>query len=114
LVVTNHHVGADSLQKLSTRAHNYLRDGYLARTRDRELRCPDMELNVLTAITDVTDRVNSAVKPGMSPAKAASARRAVLNDIESEAAKKSGLKPQVVTLYQGGAYHLYLYKRYTD
>jgi hypothetical protein len=114
LLVTNHHVGADSLQKLSTRAHNYLRDGYLARTRDRELRCSDMELNVLMDITDVTTQVDSAVKPGMSPAKAAAARRAVLNDIEAEAAKRSGLKPQVVTLYQGGQYHLYLFKKYTD
>src|SRR6516165_3669640 len=53
LVVTNHHVGADCLQKLSPKDRDYYRDGYLARTRAEELRCPDLELNVLWSIEDV-------------------------------------------------------------
>jgi hypothetical protein len=114
LVVTNHHVGADSLQKLSPPGKSYYRDGYYAKSRDQELRCPDLELNVLQAIDDVTAAVNAAVKPGMSPAEAVAARRAVIARIEKDAHKETGLRCDVVTLFQGGAYNLYRYKKYTD
>src|SRR6266436_7382493 len=77
LVVTNHHVGADSLQKLSPPDKDYYRDGYSARSRAEELKCPDLELNVLMSIEDVTQRVNAAVKPEMPPDRAFAARRAV-------------------------------------
>ena len=102
LIVTNHHIGADCLQKLSPRDRDYLRDGYSAPTRDKELRCPDLELNVLQSIEDVTARVQSAVKPGLSPAQAFAARRAVMADIEKESLDRTGLRSDVVTLYQGG------------
>src|SRR4051794_261914 len=68
LVMTNHHVGADMLQKISTTQKDYYKDGFLARTRDEEVRAPDLELNVLVAIEDVTDRVLAAVKPGSDDA----------------------------------------------
>src|SRR6266540_146632 len=70
LVMSNHHVGADCLQKLGDKEHNYYRDGFHARTRDQEKRCHDLELNVLMSIEDVTDRVNAAVKSDLSPEKA--------------------------------------------
>jgi hypothetical protein len=114
LVMTNHHVGADCLQKMGDKDHNYYRDGFHARTRDEERRCHDLELNVLMSIEDVTDRVNAAVKPGMPPDKAFAARRAVMAEIEKESTDKTGLRSDVVTLYQGGQYHLYRYKKYTD
>jgi hypothetical protein len=114
LVMTNHHVGADCLQKISTPGKNYLETGFHARTRAEEAKCPDLELNVLQSIEDVTARVQAAVKPGMTPAEAHQARRAVMNTIEEESLKKTGLRSDVVTLYQGGLYHLYRYKRYTD
>ncbi|MFM7150634.1 MAG: S46 family peptidase [Gemmataceae bacterium] len=114
LIVTNHHIGSDSIQKLSTSRKNYLRDGFLARTPDQELKCPDLELNVLQEIVDVTSRIQATVKPGMSDAQAASARRAVISRIEKESTEKTGLRSDVVTLYQGGAYHLYRSKKYTD
>src|SRR5881394_3052398 len=60
LVLSNHHVGADCLQKLGDREHNYLRDGFHAKTHDQELRCHDLELNVLMSMEDVTKRVNGA------------------------------------------------------
>src|SRR5206468_1459714 len=114
LVVTNHHVGSDSLQKLSTDKKNYYRDGFYAMTRDKELKCPDLELNVLQSIEDVTARVQAAVKPEMSTAQAAAARRAAMTQIEQESLTKTKLRSDVVTLYQGGQYHLYVYKKYTD
>jgi hypothetical protein len=114
LIVTNHHIGADCLQKLSPKDKDYHRDGYYADTRDKELRCPDLELNVLQSIEDVTARVNDAVKPNMTPPQAFAARRAVMAAIEKESSEKTKLRSDVVTLYQGGAYHLYRYKKYTD
>jgi hypothetical protein len=114
LVMTNHHVGADALQKMGDKDHNYLRDGFYAKTREEERKAEALELNVLMSIEDVTDRVKAAVKPDMTPDKAFAARRAVINEIEQESFKKTGLRSNVTTLYQGGLYHLYRFKRYTD
>jgi hypothetical protein len=114
LVATNHHIGADSVQKVSPRDRDYLRGGFYARTRDEELRCPDLELNVLQSITDVTGRVSAAVKAGMKPAEAFAARRAVMAEIEKQSLEQTRQRSDVVTLYQGGLYHLYRYKKYTD
>src|ERR1044072_1866869 len=114
LVITNHHGGADTLQKISDPQHNYLKDGFYARTRADEIKSTDLELNVLMSIEDVTARVNGAVKPGMTNDQASSARNSVIATIEKESKDKTGLRSDVVTLYQGGAYHLYRYKRYDD
>jgi hypothetical protein len=114
LVITNHHVGADNLQKISDQQHNYLKDGFYARTQADEIKSTDLELNVLMSIEDVTARVDGAVKPGMTNEQASSARSSVVAAIEKESKDKTGLRSDVVTLYQGGAYHLYRYKRYDD
>lgn len=114
LIISNHHVGADSLQKFGDAEHNYMRDGFHARTLADEKRCLDLELNVLLSIADVTDRVNAAVKPEMAPETAFAARRAVMAEIEKESQDQTGLRSDVVTLYQGGKYHLYRFKKYTD
>jgi Peptidase S46 len=114
LVITNHHVGADALQKFSDEQHNYLHDGFYARTRAEEKKCVDLELNVLMSIEDVTTRVNSAVKSAMTSEQAAEARKAAIAAIEKESKDKTGLRSNVVTLYQGGVYHLYRFKRYDD
>ncbi|HUY33667.1 MAG TPA: S46 family peptidase [Pirellulales bacterium] len=113
LVMTNHHVGADCLQKLSSSEHDYIRDGFFAREGAEELKCVDLEINVLVDIDDVTARVEEAVA-GLDQAKAGAARRAVMNTIEQESLAETGLRSDVVTLYQGGEYHLYRYKKYTD
>jgi hypothetical protein len=114
LVMTNHHVGSDCLDKMSDKDHNYLRDGFHARTPAEERKCADLELNVLMSIEDVTERVKAAVKPSMPADKAFAARRAVMAEIEKESLDKTGLRSDVVTLYQGGQYHLYRFKKYTD
>lgn len=114
LVMTNHHVGADCLQKLSTKDRDLLKEGFYARTLADEVRCVDLELNVLQSIEDVTARINAAVTPGMSPAQANQARRAAMNTVEKESLDATGLRSDVVTLYHGGLYHLYRFKKYTD
>jgi nicotinamide mononucleotide adenylyltransferase len=114
LVITNHHVGADTLQKMGDAQHNYLRDGFYAKTQAEEIKSTDLELNVLMSIDDVTASVTSAVKSDMTSDQASSARNAAIAAIEKESKDKTGLRSDVVTLYQGGAYHLYRYKRYDD
>ena len=114
LLVTNHHVAADAVQKLSKPGTDMLADGFNAPTRDKELKCPDLEINVLQEIVDITKDVNAAVKPGMVPAAAFAARRAVMSDIEKKSLDATGLRSDVVTLYNGGQYHLYRYKKFTD
>ena len=114
LVLTNHHIASETLSKLSTEQKDYLKDGFHARTRAEELRAPDMELLVLLSIEDVTARVGGAVRAGMSDAEVAAARQAEISAIEEESKKATGLRSDVVTLYQGGQYNLYRYKSYTD
>jgi hypothetical protein len=114
LVITNHHVGADSLQKMGSKDHNYLRDGFYAKTAAEEIKCNDLEVNVLQSIEDVTARINAAVPTTLTGGEAAAARRKIIAEVEKESKDKTGLRSDVVTLYQGGAYHLYRFKRYTD
>ncbi len=114
LVMTNHHIAQDTLQKISSEKKDYFKDGFYARTHAEEAKAPDVELNVLQSIEDVTARVNSAVKQGMSNADAQAARNAEISRISEESTKQTGLRSDVVTLYQGGQYNLYRYKKYTD
>jgi len=114
LLISNHHVGGGSLEKLSTKEKNYLRDGFYARSPAEELKCPDVEVNVLQSIEDVSARVNGAVPKDADAATAFAARRKVTAEIEKESLEKTGLRSDVVTLWQGGTYNLYRYKRYTD
>lgn len=114
LVMTNHHVGSDNLEKFSTPEKNLLKTGFYARTNAEELKCEDLELNALWEIEDVTERVKGAATKEMSSAEANTARRKMTSTVEKECEDKSKFDCQVVTLYKGGKYNLYKYRRYTD
>jgi peptidase S46-like protein len=114
LVMTNHHVASDCIQKLSSAGNDYMQGGFYARKPESEAKCLDLELNVLTAIEDVTAQVNNMVKPEMDPAEAFKVQRGAMSTIEKECADKTGLRCDVVTLYRGGLFNLYKYKKYTD
>src|ERR1041384_6379130 len=114
LTFTNHHVAATCLQQISTPEKNYYKLSFLAKTRAEEVKCADLELNVLQSIDDVTTRVQGAVKTGMDAAAAGNAMRSEMAAIESDCTKSTGLRCDVVTLYAGGMYNLYRYKKYTD
>jgi len=114
LILTNHHVGLRTLQRLSTSERDLVQNGFYAATLAEELKAPDMELNVLQSIEDVTATVDAAETPGMTPAEAFAARRRAITAIEQTSQQATGLKSEVVTLYQGALYHLYRYKTYTD
>ncbi|HKE25102.1 MAG TPA: S46 family peptidase [Bryobacteraceae bacterium] len=114
LVLTNHHVARGQLQKNSTPEHNYIRDGFYAATEAEEMKSPDLEVNVLVSMENVTGRVAEALKGAKSREAEFAARRAAIAAIEKESTEKTGLRSDVVTLYQGGEYWLYRYKKYTD
>ena len=114
LVLTNYHIVEEIINQVSTPEKDLAKEGFVARTRAEEIKAPSLELNVLASLEDVTTRVNGAVKAGMSDAEAFAARRAEISAIEGESTKATGLRSDVVTLYQGGQYNLYRYKKYTD
>ncbi len=114
LVLTNHHVASDTLYKLSTPERNIIETGFLAKAPADELKAPDLELNRLVSIEDVTERVDAAVEAEMSAEEAAKARRAAMTRIETASLEATGLRSDVITLYGGAVYHLYRYKKYTD
>jgi hypothetical protein len=114
LLLTNHHVARGQLQKNSSADHDYLRDGFYAATPDQEMKSPDLEVDVLVAMQDVTERVQGSTKGISDDAKALKAREAEIAAIEKESKDKTGLRSDVVSFYQGGEYWLYQYKEYTD
>ena len=114
LLLTNHHVARVQLQKNSSAEHDYIRDGFYATTPEQEMKSQDLEVNVLVSYEDVTDRVNTATKGAQSTEEEFAKRKAVIAEIEKESTEKTGFRSDVVTLYQGGEYWLYRYKKYTD
>ena len=108
LVLTNHHIALDQLEKASAAAHDYVRDGFYARRPQDELKATDLEINVLMSMEDVTGRVQSAATGGIP------ARRAAIAAIEKESLAATGLRSDVVSLYQGSEYWVYRYTKYTD
>jgi len=114
LAFTNHHVGRECVQDLSTKEKDYIQSGFLAKTNVEEKKCPALELNVLQEIEDVTPQVQGAAKPGTNVAEAGQAQREMMTQLEADCTRKSGLRCELVTFYAGGLYQLYKYKRYTD
>ncbi|HEY6332352.1 MAG TPA: S46 family peptidase [Blastocatellia bacterium] len=114
LVLTNHHVARDQLQKISTPQKDYIKDGFYARTQAEEIKSADLELNVLISMEDVTRKVAGAVTSGMTEEKALAARKSEIAGIQDESLKATGLRSDVISLYDGGQYWLYRYKKYTD
>ena len=112
LMFTNHHVGADCIQKVSTAEHNYMANGFQAALRGDEKACPDLEVNVLISIEDVTPKV--LAEKSLPAAEANRARLASTARIEKECSEKTGNRCDVVSLFSGGQYQLYQYKKWTD
>ncbi|MGH9803970.1 MAG: S46 family peptidase, partial [Candidatus Acidiferrales bacterium] len=105
LVITNHHVGTDCIQKLSSAEHDYTATGFYARTRREEAKCPDLELNVLMSLADVTAEVNAEVKGEMDAAARNAAQQAAIARLEKSCTEETGLRCDVIELYAGGVYN---------
>jgi len=113
LILTNHHCVEACLAEMSSKEKSFVEDGYLAKTRDEEKRCQTQLADVLTDMEDITAKVNAATA-GKAEAAANDARKARLTELEQECENTTRLKCQSVSLYEGGQYWLYKYKRYTD
>jgi hypothetical protein len=114
LVMTNHHVGLGCIQKISTAEKDYVAAGYVARTAADEVACPDLELNVLVSMEDVSTRVLSAIRSGASDKDAREQRKAATAKIEKACSDETKLRCDVVMLYDGSEFQLYRYRKYTD
>ncbi len=115
LVLTNHHCVNSCVQQLSTAEHDFIKSGFYAKEAKDEVKCPEIELNRLDTITNVTDRVKKAIA-GKSGEEYSKAEKAVKSDIESECVGKDSdsTRCDVVDLYHGGVYDVYKYHRYQD
>ena len=114
MLFTNHHVGAECIYKVSTKENDYMKNGFTAGSRADEKACPDLEVNVLLRIETVTAKVNDGITAATAPAEANKIRQANISKLESACNKATGNRCDVVTLYSGGQYDLYEYKKYTD
>ncbi len=114
LLFTNHHVGSECIQQLSTAENDYMAKGFFAAAESDEKRCPNLEVNVLLSLEEITGNVNAGVAAGAPLAEANRQRKAMMSRIEKECVDRSGNRCDVVTLFSGGQYHLYQYKKYTD
>jgi hypothetical protein len=114
LVLTNHHVALGQLQKMSTPKKDYVKEGFFAKSNKEEIACPDLEVNVLVSMENVTDQVLGAVNPKSSDKDQNDQRKAQVSRITKASTEQTGLRSDVVELYQGGEYWLYRYKKYTD
>lgn len=114
LTFTNHHIAQTCLHAISTSEKDLYKTGFSAKTRADEPKCPDLELNVLMSMDDVTNEVDAGIAPAMSVAEAGTRQRANMSRLEADCAKSTGLRCQVVTLYSGAVYQIYRYKKYTD
>ncbi|WP_263355603.1 S46 family peptidase [Acidicapsa ligni] len=114
LLLTNHHVARGQLQKNSSAEHDYIQNGFYAATPDQEMKSQDLEVNVLVSMEDITAKISASTKSASDPKQALKDREAAIAAIEKESTDKTGLRSDVVSLYNGGEYWLYRYKKYTD
>ncbi|MBK8793588.1 MAG: S46 family peptidase [Holophaga sp.] len=114
LVLTNHHCSRGYIQRLSTKDKDLVKSGFVATTRDQELKIPGLTWRTLMAMENVTERLAKAVKPGLDEKTASDLRAKELESLKAELEKKSGLSYTAVNLYQGGETWMYGYKTYTD
>jgi hypothetical protein len=115
LVLTNHHCVNSCVQQLSTAERDFIKSGFFAKEQKDEIKCPEIELNRLDTITDVSARVKQATAAASGEAYS-KAEKAVKSDIEKECVGKDSAHTRcdVVDLYHGGVYSLYRYHRYQD
>ena len=114
LIMTNHHVGSDCIQKLGTAGKDYISEGFLAKNAAQEVRCPDLEVGVLESIADVTAEVRKGDATGTNAAQENQTHKERMAAIERTCAEQTGLRCEIVTLYQGAIYNLYRYHKYSD
>ncbi|MET0383186.1 MAG: S46 family peptidase [Burkholderiaceae bacterium] len=114
LVLTNHHCARQCIENVSGLAKkDYNRDGFFARNPADEPRCPGMEMDQLSDIADVTSRVQASTRD-VPAEKFNDVQKAAIAAIEKDCATSDEVRCEVVSLYRGGRYDLYKYRRFQD
>jgi hypothetical protein len=113
LVITNNHCARGCIDAVSTDENDYLNDGFYAATREEELVCPNLHLDQLIEIDDITSELRSVAQAGMSDADINAARDARGEELSAACEEETGLQCQVVSLFHGGQYKLYKFHRYS-
>ncbi len=114
LVMTNHHCARESVEEVSKEGENLVTNGFIAVTRADERKVPGLYVEQMTKILDVTKEVHEAMDKAKTDEEKVKARREAVSGIESRLAKETGQRCQVTSLYNGGKYSAYIYKRYED
>ncbi len=114
LVMTNHHCGRRSITQVTKPGEDLMDNGFVAQTLADERPVPGLFVDQLVLIKDVTEEIQDAANSAATPEAKADSTSKAIKKIEAEQSKETGLICQVVTLFNGGKYSLYGYKRYTD
>ncbi len=114
LILTNHHVALFAAQRMSTPEKNYVKEGFVAESLEKEVLIPGMSVRLLVGIDDVTKEIEESAKGKATPQEAKEVREKKIASIESECLKNEGLKGEVVALFGGAKYSLYKFKEYRE
>jgi hypothetical protein len=114
LVLTNHHVGHGWIQAVSSKDHDYVENGFVAASRDQEIKVPGLVLRTLEKMENVTLEVEKAVGPGLADTEAVKAKEAAVKALVEARGAAWGLEAQPVSLYQGGETWIYGYRKHED
>ncbi len=114
LVMTNHHCGRESVAEVTKPGEDLFDNGFYAKTLADERPVPGLYVDQLVAIKDVTNEIQTAMNQGTTPEEKVMFQNSEMNKLKKQYEKETGLRVQIVTLYNGGKYSLYEYKRYTD
>ncbi len=114
LVMTNHHCGRESVAKVTRPGEDLFDNGFYAKTLKDERKVPGLYVDQLVLIKDVTNEIQDAINKGKTPEEKVANEREEMAKVKEEEEKKTGLRIQIVTLYNGAKFSVYGYKRYTD
>ncbi len=114
LVITNHHVAMSQLQKLSTSKNDYVKKGFFAKSKSEEIKCTDLEINILVNFENVSEKIFSEIKFISDNKLRLKKLKEISSKIEKDSFEKTGFRSDVVEFFDGGEYYLYRYKKYTD
>ncbi len=113
LLFTNHHCGYGAIQKLSAVEHNYLKDGFTAKELKDELPCKGLTVTFLVKIEDVTPKILPSLN-NLSEERRSDVADSIGKAIGKEAIKNSTYRAEVVPMYGGNQYYLFVYERFKD
>ncbi len=115
LILTNHHVAYGALQRASTVEHDYLANGFLAKSRNEEIQAPGMYADVLLGYQEVTQKIQAVLKPEMTPRQRYDAIDKIKKKLIAQVEKEGqDIRARVVAMYSGNQYYLFKFKRLKD